>query len=255
MSNEKNPVQPQPERDPNLKASVKIKSRIDKVADPQSSRYALGHVQVTPSGNDEVFLTATNGRVAVVMPAEGYVDEERLIPGNLLPRKLSKRIPHSVSLNGRWESSDGKFADEPEGRFPRVDDVFSYREHAKADVENQRLKWAGPSVTVKLDARYLMAIAEALNETENGLTLFIRANKDGFVDASVNVLGENGVAVIMPIRADKSDGERFDAMVKRYKKAKGGKAKNRAVEKPAPAAEQPQQVEEAQPAEEPSLAA
>lgn len=231
-----------------LKAEVRIKTRIDKVADPQSSRYALGCVQATPRSEGEVFLTATNGRSLVVLPAEGYVDRERLIPGEVLPKKKIGRLPHKVSLNGHWLSSDGRYGAEPEGRFPQTQDCFAEREYPEADVNDPDALWAGHSLQVSLDPKLLLEMAEALNESDRVLTLFLRANKAGVVEHSINVLGEKGVGVLMPCSADKRAGERWDAMVKEYKAAKHA-AKNGAFAKRGP------EKKEAETAEEPAKAA
>lgn len=226
-----------------LKAEIHIKTRIDKVVDPESSRYALGCVQATPRSEGEVFLTATNGRSLVVLPAEGHVDQERLIPGEVLPKKKVGRLAHKVRLNGHWLSSDGRYSAEPEGRFPQTQDCFAEREHHEADVNDPAVLWAGHSIQVSLDPKLLLEMAEAMNESDRVLTLFLRANKAGVVEHSINVLGEKGVGVLMPCSTDKRAGARWDAMVKEYKAAKYA-IKIGAIEKQQPAKEESQREKE-----------
>lgn len=191
-----------------IKADVILTTRIDRAADPNSSRYTLGNLQATPIDSERVFVTASNGRHLAIVRAFGRLDQERLIPAAVLPKKKIKKGGHKITLNGRWENSDGKFAaDEDLGRFPQTADIVPLREYSDC-------------VKVTLDAESLLALRDALNTDQRGLTLYIKPDKAGRVCSSIAVSGQHGIGVLMPLAEDKGADDRYDETRREYMAAK-----------------------------------
>lgn len=195
-----------------VRTEVKIESRIDKSTEKDATRYALGHVLVTPATDESVWLSATNSRILAIVEAEGTTDEERLIPSAVLP---TRKAGSTVRLNGQWESSDGKFCpveSEP-GRFPRMESVIP-------QVQNDYF------ATVRLNAKYLMNLVDSIGQIEHhgseGITLLIpQPNKDGEIVDAVSVLGRLGIGVIMPVNHSReADREQYIDVSKRYTAAR-----------------------------------
>ncbi len=194
---------------------VTIESRIDK-STCDSSRYALGTVQVTPAADGKVFLAATDSRILAVIEAEGNAEREEHIPAAVLPKR---KKGSTVRLNGQWESSDGKFCpvDPEPGRFPRAEDVLP-------NIKN------GEYTVLCINPKLLHSLIESLGSTdydERGLTLFVpKPDEHGNVDSAIPVLGRLGIGVIMPLSATddrnviRNHRSEYQAVSDRYRSAR-----------------------------------
>lgn len=172
----------------NVRVSVKLSTQIDRTTDKESMRFALANVHVMPNGDDSVYLSATNGRTAAFVKAEGHADACYLMPHEVAKRGRIKKSP-TVSLNGRWESDKGKFSDEqPAGRMPNFADVLP---NVLEDEKNVSV-----TVNPKLLADLLDSIVEIGGESET-VTLTIPTDDD-----SKPVIARNGenLGLIMPMQ-------------------------------------------------------
>lgn len=234
-----------------LKASVRIRTALAAVTDPDSSRYNLGDVRAVQGADGTVWLSATDGRMAAVIPAEGFVDRPTMLPHEILPLKKKDfgRDGAAVTLNGKWESRPYEIgkpfagsakecpAGEREGRFPAMSDMFH---PLPADV------------VLSINAQKLLKLAEAINDGHSGnplgcVTLLIRRADDGTVTDAVRVVGDAGIGLIMPLDAERTnDLARYNVLSESYRAAD---AQARDAERAAKtAAEQPAQAPAEQPA-------
>ncbi len=65
------------------KTSFMLTRPIGKVCDPDSTRYALGAVQVIPETDKTVLCVATDSRMVAVIRQDGTADKPRLVPHQL----------------------------------------------------------------------------------------------------------------------------------------------------------------------------
>lgn len=173
-----------------ITATVHVGNSVRKMVDRDSSRYAIGSALLTPivGESDRVFVTATDGRVCGIVEADGHADREQYIPYGVMP--TAKRGA-TLSLNGKWESSAGKFADtqcvEDSGRWPRAEGVFD-------DIEMETAR------VIELDAELLVRLANMIRGDSKFITLMIPEHDkdDGIVMRGVPVVGDDGIGVIMP---------------------------------------------------------
>jgi hypothetical protein len=184
--------------------SVVPQTKIDACCDVKSTRYAMGAVEIIPSGNkSEVYCSATDGRVATVAVATGEAQGIAL-----LPVKLAKP-GHTVSLNGRWECN-GKVASVVEGRFPRLEECFP---------EVPACELSSYSVLV-LKGHQLKVMADAIG-CEGELTLFVPPNSEkGYVNRPIAARGTYGIGVIMPTVASNDAQSTYETMRKHYSEAR-----------------------------------
>ena len=132
-----------------VKAEVTFTTRIDKCTDRGSSRYAMDTVVLVPVPDDDttVYAAACDSRCAVVVPCEGRADAVYQVPPEVQPHKRHKG-GLKTTLNGRWETSEGKFCETgEERRFPDLCGVMP-------DAEDMRV--------VTLDVRLLANMADAM---------------------------------------------------------------------------------------------
>ncbi len=198
-----------------VKAAVTFPTRIGVATDKESSRFALGSVQIV--GNDKrVWASATDGRIAASVLCEGHTDETRLVPAELVPRTKKAMYDGSaqVERNGQWENQAGKVVkQEVDGRFPHCEEHYP-----KVDGDDV--------VCLCIDAQLLLNLATALgtNDCERGVVLFIRPPKKGeLVDTGTAVLGPEGIGVIMPLRYGSQPArEQYEAKYQDFRKATRG---------------------------------
>lgn len=167
-----------------LKAKFTVKTKPAKATDPDYSRYALGHVVASPA-TDGVWLTASNGRIVAATKVEGEIDKARYVPTSVMP---TLKRGGTVELNGQWQNDKGKFAEEIDASACRYPDVSS----ALA---------TGCGTVVTLDAQLLLNLAQAICEADERptLTLFLpAANKKGYIEGGIGVLGSSGIGTVMP---------------------------------------------------------
>lgn len=178
-----------------MKIPVFIKA-LARICDKESSRFALGGIECKSDGKIAQ-LTATDGRILATVH---YPDEDGKAFTAIAPAKELSNGPASAYKAGvRY---DGKYVGigkdktevEPlDGRFPRVEDIFSIYDKPKG------------YVAVQLDAELLgklCALSDAMNSGDTrGITLYV---KDGTSCVFGETTGEGGEVArlaIMP-RAD-----------------------------------------------------
>lgn len=170
-----------------VNAWVMVPRGVDKVID--ATRYSMGCAVISPSNNG-VFLAATNGRIATITQCVGQSDGNYLVPNRVLEKKAG-----IARMNGQWEIEQKKGRNwekalvpsiEPDNqRFPALKDVMQ--------VGNRE------EVCVRFDAKLLLQIAEAINDSSTGVTLLIDKEKP---DQAIRVVGDTGVGLLMGLVAD-----------------------------------------------------
>jgi hypothetical protein len=210
---------------------VSIKTRIDKLTDKSSSRYALDSVQAVPGTvPDDCFLAATNSKSAIIIRQEGEVDETCLIPSECLPSN-QQTVGIVVSKDGKefigtasTRTGDITKKGEASGHiFPRIQEVFP-----NVDLTDG---WIG----LCIDPKEILSWCEAAGRvhTDGGLKLMIKLPKERgegkpvyWVEAPVAVHLQSddrqAVGVIMPcggVDADKSAATKFNQIVNDYRTA------------------------------------
>jgi len=184
-----------------MKIPVFIKA-LARICDKESSRYALGGIECKSDGTTAQ-LTATDGRILATVH---YEDEDgkaftAIAPAKELSNGPAAAYKAGVRYDGAYVSSTGdsgfkeKTKVEPvDGRFPRVEDIFSIYDKPKG------------YVSVQLDAsllRKLCDLSDAINDgPTRGITLYV---KDGTSCVFGATRGENGEVArlaIMPLATD-----------------------------------------------------
>lgn len=179
-----------------MKIPVFIKA-LARICDKESSRYALGGIECKSDGKIAQ-LTATDGRILATVH---YPDEDGKAFTAIAPAKELSNGPASaykagVRYDGKYVGTGkGKTEVEPlDGRFPRVEDIFSIYDKPKG------------YVAVRLGAsrlRKLCDLSDAINDgPTRGITLYV---KDGTSCVFGSTRGENGEVArlaIMPLAAD-----------------------------------------------------
>lgn len=177
----------------NMEATAKLtvprNSRL--CTDDQMSRYSLGCIQCIPKSGGGAWLVATDGRKLTVMPVEGQCDRVHYLPASLIKRTERKRSRRSVivsCVDGRWLTTDGRYADEPtDAKFP---DVTAVREGALScfpSVEDR--------VPVFINAKFLRQMAKSLTEGSDYLGVCLLVDRSGAsTDANgmVGILADEG---------------------------------------------------------------
>ncbi len=190
-----------------IKARFSPNTKIQVCCDAESSRYSLGGIHISP-GEGGVWATATDGRHMAIVKYDGEADKPQLVPTDVLPtRKGDLNGNYNVTLNGRWEGDNGRFADTPTGRFPHACDV----------VPN-----LPPGVIqLAIDPTYLSNLQKALNSDQRGLTLFITPPAEGNneVEHAVAVVGQHGIGIVMPLSGSGDDRDKYDEQSSEYAKA------------------------------------
>lgn len=170
--------------------------QLAKCCDPESSRYALGGVQILSDGKIAQ-VTATDGRCLANVY---YEDDRETTPAPVSAIVDAKDFPkapefkHTVTYDGKAMRAAGKVIAEPkpiDRRFPRIEDVFVLREKPDG------------YVSVKLDAELLgklCALSAAMNDdpTHKGITLFIKDHKSAVFATTTGINGEVARMAIMP---------------------------------------------------------
>ena len=172
-----------------IHAIVTASRKIDSCCDVGSCRYLIGAVEIIPaSGADGgLWATATDGKCLSVVKTAGETEERKpyYLPAKLL--RPSKK-PATAKLNGRWESAD-RMADQPEGRYPQVQDVLP-------DCADRQ--------TITLNADLLAQLAAAISANGNVTLLLppVETDKNGKKPdyrAAIGVVGDDGFGVLMPL--------------------------------------------------------
>lgn len=180
-------------------------TRIDKCCDPESMRFAIGGILVTPRSPDTqavnvkgvrsgspatVFLTATDTRILAVTTAEGTASAPAMMPPQMIAKRKAKRsFTPAITLNGEWRVSDTVApANSIEGRFPRAESVLPH-----VDGET--------CLVVSFNADYLAKLAAGIT-TDGCVTLHIgipQGKRFGMgSDSPIAVMGDAGFGVLMP---------------------------------------------------------
>lgn len=181
---------------------MKTTNRLDKVAAKDTTRYAIRGVAVYRTGG-KAYAAATNGRMAVRVPVEldatddvpdgGPCDgKARVVPAKVWAQACKRG--HVLELNGQAKARD--LAGGAEMAAPFDDSPFP-------DVEGA-IPPKG-SVSVCLNPKFLLALAEAMESTldkDTAVVLHMDPDKAGKVCGAIRVEPVNGsgaVGVIMPI--------------------------------------------------------
>ena len=173
--------------------------QLAKLTDRESSRYALGGVQIVSDGKT-CQLTATDGRILANV---AYADDEETEPKPVSAIVSADDVPNApvfkspVSFDGTTWRQAGKVVSEVkpvEGRFPRIEDVFG----RAADKGY---------VAVKLDAallRKLCDLSASMNDDEHtkGITLYVKDAQSCVFAATNSTSGHVARMAIMPRAAD-----------------------------------------------------
>jgi hypothetical protein len=154
----------------------------------ESSRYATHAVEIRPSAESErVYLSATDGRCAVVVMAEGTCAAPDLIPADALPsRKAGDTL---MRVNGHWRQLAGKKI--VDALTPDTCPAFP---PLKAVCEPADL-YAGATV-VCLSAELLAKVAESVKSAEGFVVLLIP--KVPRKPIAVVGLGTSNFGLLMP---------------------------------------------------------
>ena len=196
--------------------------KLAQCCDNESSRYALAGVLVEPiigieettigtnvdqspivktEPLNEVYAIATDSRCLAITRQPGLAVESAIMPGRFATPAKKTSKAKSVSLNGEWRCDETHRKNHTtesmslpivEGRFPRYQDVLP----------DPR---AGKTVSVRLDARILAKLSEALtddNEHKGIDLIFQCVESDGSTyigDDAIMVAGINGIGAIMPL--------------------------------------------------------
>lgn len=205
----------------NSPISVRINptTKINACASKESKRYALANVQIVPIIQDEVvsigrnadgsqlterrptnevYAIATDGQMMAVNRLHGMAVESAMCPAAMMKPEAAK-LRNTVSLNGRWESTAGKMAELPEGRFPRVADVMP----------------TSRTVTMAITPELLKRLADAIS-TSGIVNLIFDVDQDNLVTSSIGVIGDNGFGVIMPAESVTGTKDRYSCAVKEF---------------------------------------
>lgn len=173
--------------------------QLAKLTDRESSRYALGGVQIVSDGKT-CQLTATDGRI---LASVSYADDEEtepkpvsaIVDANDVPTTPVFKSP--VFFDGTAWRQAGKVVRQVkpvEGRFPRIEDVF------------ERAADKG-YVAVKLDAallRKLCDLSASMNDDDRtkGITLYVKDAQSCVFAATSSTSGHVARMAIMPRAAD-----------------------------------------------------
>ena len=179
------------------------------------ARYAIDGALVQPTGDNYAWLTATNGRVAVVAqsPMTGRtMKTSRVVPRALLPTRRDGACECEVSKD--VVRCLGREAKPMEGKFPPVEDVL-------AEHDND----ARATITIDIDLLHRIATIIGVepqlpDEPEcPGTIVTISIDKTN-PKKPMLVAGRAGcAAVIMPINADSRAGmEKYDVTRRMYQK-------------------------------------
>jgi hypothetical protein len=162
---------------------IEPRTKIDAICGDNSTRYALGYVNLVPTKID-VIAVATDGRGLTIVPVNGKMESQSLLPSGL----ISETEFRKATKNGtRWEVSalvpgitplvftsveqgDGKFPDAP--TYMPVD---------------------APVCGVCLDAGLLARIASAVNDADCKQVAILIAGPD----KPLVIVGNVGVGVLM----------------------------------------------------------
>jgi hypothetical protein len=174
---------------PETPTQFEVSTHIDRAAAKDTSRYAIKGVLVTPAADsDGVWLTATDGTMMAITREAGTVDGERTAPVEVLKKGCKGAI--KVSLNGNWQNNQGKYAPhDTEGvKFPPTDEVIP-------DDDADR-------ITLALDAKLLLSLAQAIGSRDNKVTLSLKVNDKKIASRAIIVTNaENNprnMGVLMP---------------------------------------------------------
>ena len=178
---------------------LNVPSRIAACIDNESSRYALGHVKLTPRrALGGAWATATDGRKLSIVPCDGKCDQSEMMPGEVAPTAIKHfgkgGESASISLNGNWATNYGKEAiahkREDIGRFPRAPEVLPQLD--------------GEFIAFTIDPQFIADLAQAICGGDMvGMTFLVPLDQDRrYKGAGVAVRGGHGFGVIMPLKSD-----------------------------------------------------
>ena len=194
-------------------------TKINGCTNKEATRYAISSVQIVPIIQDErvvlgrnvdgtqiterrptneVYAVATDGQIMAVNRLEGMAVEAALCPAPMMKPEAAK-LRNKVTLNGRWESTAGKVAPIPEGRFPRVADVLP----------------TARTVTMALTPELLKRLSDAIS-TSGIVSLIFDVDQNNLVTSSIGVMGDNGFGVIMPAESVTGTNDRYSCAVKEF---------------------------------------
>lgn len=198
------------------RARLKLRRRIEKIADKEATRYILSAVQVIPAPDDKVYIEVTDGRHAAIVQEQGYTDQAHKLPATM----TAKNAKHAdkgltVELTDHWRAED-RIAEEPDGRFPRISDIFP--------------KNIDQHLMVILNPRFLVNLRDAIGETgrdcSEGITLFLPPpdpkSASNSIDGTVIVTGPNGIGLVMTISPQHKDGPTRSSREYQYKEMLAG---------------------------------
>lgn len=188
-----------------ITARFTVTSKIAAVTSDDNRRYALAAVYVEPvramerkeigkkattlesisvrQPVAEVYTAATNGISLAVRREPGYASKQCLLP-NALAKPGTKKQRNQVALNGRWESTAGKVADEPKALFPRVKQIVK--------------KFSRESIVLSLDAAQLRSLADAIGDGSNHVVhLIVDPDDAGMIGVMTNSDVNNSFGLMM----------------------------------------------------------
>lgn len=166
--------------------------------DKDATCYATGLVHVMPRDGG-VWLTATDNRFAVMIPAGGSAQDATLAPPRIFAKRGgTRKKPLSIVRNGEWRS--GELAVPlamNAGRYPQL-------HHAAPDFSMRE------SIVVRIDAKRLALLADAIRGNVADVALIIpHPDQCQTVSSCIGVLGENGFGLIMPVSHRRNGSQQY----------------------------------------------
>lgn len=180
-----------------MKAKFSPSTAIAGCCDTNASRYALGHVCVSPAPDGKhVWLTACDSRTLACVKEPGTAIEPMACPAEAFKAPASKAKLPIYRENGHWVDRKNTIhpAEESPGRFPRADQVVP--QDVTADY-----------ALLTIDAQLLLNLAKAINQpggkyddkSATAISLLLPLDEYGVVNKTIGVLGNAGFGVIMPL--------------------------------------------------------
>ena len=161
--------------------------RVDRVVSKDGWSYSLSGALVSPAAGDDVYVTATDGRICGVVRVPGCVAAPTILPPEVMTKRQGRET--YTLADGEWRSKNGgRVAPVLKGEYPNI--------LGPGGVED-----APPEcVVVGIDAKQLANLAAMIGDYKGVVTLLI-------LDPTrpVRVLGEKGFGAIMPYGTGPAD--------------------------------------------------
>lgn len=209
----------------NMVSLVRVPTNIGPCCAEEESKYAIGDVGMKREKDGKCLLWATDGRLAVIVPAEAEDYSDKQLP---------RRIPKALAKPGKEGNRELRcgvgttqtifgftrvWVDDEAGRF--APEAMEGQDLPIADVLPDLA--AGEHVFVSLNTALLSKIAQAVNSPDgpNCLQAVVLAINLNDKAKPIAVIGDTGIGVLMPTAsADKAlDSAMWNKLRERWRKA------------------------------------